>query len=300
MRFAILFLFLVGCGPMKVSTSIRIGSLNLANGAGPEYNTPEARAKQADFIRAHGLDIVGFQEVDYMMRRSGVVNTGAAATGLKEYETYHTTNDDGTYNPDLIATGLGGLSCVVFGTSLTFDANNCDVLDGSPCDTSGNARYGNAIYVRSGYGGPHSIYVKTVATKKFPHHEGYEQRSLVLTLVVIPDVTQLVVINTHLTIEGPDPVTVRREQLQVLADAAAAWARVGIPVVITGDFNASVAEVADVFYGSDLTLASPGGPDQIWTSRDITIRDDGVGEARRAGASDHEYMPWAELEFEHK
>ena len=277
---------------MKVSTSIRIGSLNLANGAGPEYNTPLARAKQADFIRAHGLDIVGFQEVDYMMRRSGTVNTGAEATGQVQARTY------GTNDKDLLITNLEGQSQVVFGATLAFDANNCDVLDGSPCDISGRARYGNAIYVNSGTG-PGPVIV-TAGTHKYPHRDGYEQRGMVLARVLIPGQTQLLVINTHLTIEGPDPVGIRREQLQVLADAAEAHVSAGYPVVITGDFNTNVAEVASVFYAAGLGLASPGGPDQVWVSAGIKTRGYGAGTPNRALASDHEYMPWAELEFEHK
>lgn len=118
---ALSVLLILGCGGTDqqqaavvrdtpiVTAPVRFLSMNIASGAGAQWLTPAMRAQQAAFIAAQNPDIVGMQEVDVGVARSGGGNTAAAAVGsLAQYGTILTVacaHVDG--NGNLSATGNG-------------------------------------------------------------------------------------------------------------------------------------------------------------------------------------------------
>lgn len=76
---------LLGCtsdaassAPASLLSTIRAASFNLANGAG--YTSPAERARQNVFLASLSADVIGLQEVDVGVARSGGGNTAAQAT----------------------------------------------------------------------------------------------------------------------------------------------------------------------------------------------------------------------------
>lgn len=163
-------------------------SLNLANGAGDRYRTPANRAAQAALLREAGASVVGFQEVDTGVGRSGDVATAVdvvrhlnpafeifAAPGSPPVVDLHdaspaTAIRRGADGTTLYQTPSGTL---ISGASFSGD----DRGGGVAGDRGADATYGNALYVAA----PHrvvdayTIAVPHSAASDAPPVAGHEQ-----------------------------------------------------------------------------------------------------------------------------
>lgn len=64
--------------PPEADAHFAAMTLNIANGAGDAFRTAANRARQGGFIARASVDVVGMQEVDIGVSRSGDVDTAAA------------------------------------------------------------------------------------------------------------------------------------------------------------------------------------------------------------------------------
>lgn len=68
----------MGCGSSRVT----LLALNIANGFGPAYRTPEARLRQAEFVAGQAPDVLALSEVDVGCARSGGADTALEVVRL--------------------------------------------------------------------------------------------------------------------------------------------------------------------------------------------------------------------------
>lgn len=304
-RYSILAAIL-SCGPtlkIEAGPQLTVMSLNIASGAGGNWNTLDSRHRQFDFVRKYGVDVLGMQEVDLHVRRSGKgVNTGAAV-GLDLIDPPKTNsfyNDTFVYNTES--------GTVVFGTSFIFTNTRCDILDGGTCDLN-DARYGNAIYLSN------RITIESAYTMILPETLGAntchnllnvnafinkdylsateEPRSVLIVRARTANGTRFAVLSTHLSAYAADNVSVHTSQLgcinQVIEHES------NVPVILVGDFNSLPEFVGDQldtftsFVGKDI--------DQIWAKGIHFVPEDSYGLVPTEGNSDHLFAPLARFKL---
>lgn len=152
-------------------------TLNIANGAGEKYRTAANRAAQAALIREAGASVVGFQEVDVGVQRTGNVNTaleiarlvnpafdafangGPVARGDWAQRPAGTGVLSGADGTTVFQTAQGSL---ITGESFSGDDRGSGVAG----DKGADAIYGNAIYV----GAPNRVV--EAYTVSLPHSAG--------------------------------------------------------------------------------------------------------------------------------
>lgn len=151
---------LVPPGPITLMT------LNIACGAGDAFRTAENRVKQGAFVARSGAEMIGFQEVDVGVDRSGNVDTAASVAAAIE-PGFGSCSFDVVDPPHMRGDGTRVTRCaagaIVFGTGFRADDPFAPNADGTPSgiqdgdeslnpagvDRGADAFYGNALVVRA-------------------------------------------------------------------------------------------------------------------------------------------------------
>lgn len=307
------------------SESVTILTLNLANGAGDVYRTPESRQRQAAFIADSGAQLVGMQEVDLSVERSGRADCSREVARMDCAAA--------AFTPDGVRSCAGAAGTVAFAIGFRGDdpfapenglPGGIDDSDGSlnptGTDRSHDAVYGNALAALGGVS-VSDVYAVTLPTSDTqaaddplfavlgrtgpsdPARTELAMRNLALrtgpaieprvALVarVARDGKPLSVIVTHLESAGGDAL--RRRQLERVVAVARAE-RAGPParnVVVLGDFNQSPVEAGVVLGAADF-LRAVGEPaaslenfDQIWIDAGLNVLS--AAQVPTRGVSDH-------------
>jgi endonuclease/exonuclease/phosphatase family metal-dependent hydrolase len=151
---------LVAPGPVTLMT------LNIASGAGDAFRTAESRVKQGAFVARSAAELVGLQEVDVGVDRSGNLDTvasvaAAAAPGFGACT--FAVGDPPHMRLDGTRLARCGAGAIVFGTGFRADDPFAPNGDGTPSgimdvdrslnptgvDRGADAFYGNALIVRA-------------------------------------------------------------------------------------------------------------------------------------------------------
>lgn len=266
-----------GCGERPLT----FVSLNVANGFvdvsgnGP-FRSPEARAAQAAFLRSQNADVIGLQEVDAGLVRSGGDNTARQIFNDMEGA----------------STGEGTTLTLRTGTTLYAQACNVDPSTGAPAPGLTSASVGVALWVRQG--------LTVVENWEVPLSYGENDWPRVALFAhVVGEGHDFTVGVTHLSTKSVD---IRVQE----AKEATAF----IPDVLLGDFNdlpdheGTDADHATSLYNNPtyrtlrealapLKLStSDGCIDQVWHQPGMKVSGENVP---TLGVSDHPYaarMVW--------
>ncbi len=148
--------------PLVAPGSVTLMTLNVASGAGDSFRTAENRKKQSAFVARSAAEVVGLQEVDVGVERSGKIDTAASVAASLAFGTCTFAVDAA---PHMRADGTRLTRCtagsIVFG--LGFRASDLfaadaagipsGIMDSDPSlnptgvDRSPDALYGNALIV---------------------------------------------------------------------------------------------------------------------------------------------------------
>lgn len=252
-------------------------TLNLANGAGDTFRTPEARQRQAAFVADAGADIAAWQEVDLNVERSGYADVS------REVAAIDCSLAQPEFTPDGARVCTGNAGTVVFGRAFQgddpYDADggtpsgildDDTTLNPTSADRSAAASFGNAVFLRGAMAVKDAYVVELPTTASEPPGDplwtrlaaspvpddaraelatrnraarmgpAIEPRIVLVVRTLRANGSPLSILVTHL--EAGEQVALRAQQLQrVLAVAQAE--RTGPPareVVVLGDFNQSV------------------------------------------------------------
>jgi endonuclease/exonuclease/phosphatase family metal-dependent hydrolase len=326
-RLAVALLLGSGCTADRASSPITLLTLNLANGAGDEYRTPAARARQAAFVASTGAQLIALQEVDLNVQRSGYADCA------REVAAIDCTVDVPPFTPDGIRRCVSDDGAVLFGRAFQGD-DPYDAVDGVPSgiidgdssinppgtDRSAAAAFGDALVVRGPSGDGYVVELPTnetqvadnplfgelardppsaaaraeLATQNQALRRGpaIEPRVVLVTRIPRYRARTMSVLVTHL--ESGDFAALRTRQLdRVLAVARAE--RAGPPardVVVLGDLNQSAAECAAQMAAAGLVdaigdRAGIAGFDQLWIDPSLQLV---AGEpVPTNGVTDHPY-----------
>ncbi len=148
--------------PLVAPGSVTLMTLNIASGAGDHFRTAENRTKQSAFVARSGAQLVGLQEVDVGVDRSGKIDTAASVAASLGFGTCTFAVDA---SPHMSPDGTRLTRCtggsIVFGMGFRADdpfaadaaGNPSGIMDSDPSlnptgvDRSPDAFYGNALIV---------------------------------------------------------------------------------------------------------------------------------------------------------
>jgi endonuclease/exonuclease/phosphatase family metal-dependent hydrolase len=100
-------------------------TINIANGAGAAYRTPDNRARQAAFVASTGANVVGMEEVDFNVDRSSHADTGAEVVALP------CTVVAPEFSPDGVRRCDGDKGSYLFAIAIRGD-DTYQIVDGQP------------------------------------------------------------------------------------------------------------------------------------------------------------------------
>lgn len=147
-------------------SSLRLVTLNAANGAGDRFRTSDSRARQGAFLARTGADVIALQEIDIGADRSGNVDTAslvAAAMGPDFVSCSFEVAPAPHLGRDGTRLGRCPGGAVVFGVGFRADDSFDASTDGTPSgiidddasldptgvDRGADAYFGNALVVRA-------------------------------------------------------------------------------------------------------------------------------------------------------
>jgi endonuclease/exonuclease/phosphatase family metal-dependent hydrolase len=304
----IVWLVVAGCSSPAASP-LTLLTLNIANGAGAVYRTPENRARQASFVANSGASIVGLEEVDVGVDRSDHADTGREVLALDctvampEYSPDGLRRCDGSDGTYLFAIAIRGDD-----TYQVVNGQPIGIEYGSGTDRSHDAVVGVALGVRSSKvldsysvivptqvdqptneplfaelatSGPDSPARATLADRNTSLRmlPALDPRVALVTRIDRPGAPPLTVIETHLEIaEFADLSATQLASVLNLARAE----RSGPParrIVLMGDFNqATTGREQDLLDAGLRRALDPPGTvgdvdDQIWVDTDLLLLD---------------------------
>ncbi len=161
----------LGCGPRGEPVLVAPGlvtvmTFNTASGGGDRFRTPDNRARQGALVARSAAEVVGLQEVDVGVERSGDTDT-AAAVAAAVAPGFASCSFAVGGAPHMRSDGTRLRNCeagsVVFGVAFRADDAFAASSDGTPSgimdaddslnppsvDRSADAFYGNALIVRA-------------------------------------------------------------------------------------------------------------------------------------------------------
>lgn len=319
-RLAVVLMLGVACAPPPAPAPVSLLSFNTAQGAGPTYRTASHRAAQRRWLEQSGAQIIGLQEVDFFVARSGQIDVAAELTPFE--------CDFAEWRADGTRRCAGAAGTVVSARALCAADPYRNDDQGLPAgipdenrvfDRSPTACYGLSLIVRGlavsetwAVGLPNdaswpvtapfdrglvaaSLDEPTLGALS-EHNEAIrrgpalEPRVLLVAHLTRPAGPELAVMVVHLEYEGGPPLALH--QLQRVRTLMALERSVGRQVVVFGDFNLSAPDVSSVLFGH-LTPAveSTNVVDQIWLDASLSIDSAEVRSTEQL--SDHGFAPYA-------
>lgn len=299
-------MLLMACTPAP--RTVRVMTLNAANGAGDRFRTSDTRSLQRSLLQ--GADIAALQEVDVGVERSGKLNTPLEVAGPAFSGCTFAVTAAPHLSPDGVLRCSADAGTVLFGLGFRGNDGVSGIIDADTSlnpaseDRSPDALYGNALVIRGlkldsavvvalpvvtdmslepyatlSKGPLEALAAHNLATRTMPDNE---PRS-----VLVARLGKIVVLATHL--ETAAFPAVRAAQLNAALAIARAERAQGRRVIFMGDFNMPSSEAEAVLADAGFAHSVGDGIDQVWADPSLSVSE--VSERPTEGASDHPVAP---------